>query len=91
MPTIFSEQEVITFLHFVRETGTFKAINGRVQRNIEVFDRLANLTNERHNNDYYEKKEGHQWRSKWKTLKMRYLDEKLGTKKFGSYFLEGTE
>jgi hypothetical protein len=46
MPSaVFSDQEIITFLHFVRETGTFKAIDGRVQRNIEVFDRLAALTN----------------------------------------------
>ena len=44
MPAVFSDEEVVTFLAFVRETNTFKAIDGRVQRNIEVFNRLNSLT-----------------------------------------------
>ena len=78
MPAVFSDEEVVTFLAFVRETNTFKAIDGRVQRNIEVFNRLTQLTNDRHHQDNDKnKKTGEQWRTKWKSLKKRFLDEKI--------------
>ena len=35
MPAAFSDEEVVTYLAFVRETVTFKAIDGCVQRNID--------------------------------------------------------
>ena len=78
MPAVFSDEEVVIFLAFVRETNTFKAIDGRVQRNIEVFNRLTKLTNDRHHQDNDKnKKTGEQRRTKWKSLKKRFLDEKI--------------
>ena len=75
---MFSDGKVVAFLAFVGETNTFKAIDGRVQRNIEVFNRLTQLTNDRHHKDKDKnKKIGKQWRTKWKSLKKRFLDEKI--------------
>ena len=51
IPAVFSDGKVVTFLAFVRETNTFKAIDGCVQRNIEVFNRLTQLANDRHHKD----------------------------------------
>ena len=45
---LFSDDKIVTFLAVVRETNSFKHLDGRVQRNIDVYNKLADLTNERH-------------------------------------------
>ena len=63
---LFTYEEIMTFLSFVRETNTLKQIDGRVQRNIDVFANLSSKMSERYPNN---KKTAQQLRTKWKNLK----------------------
>lgn len=79
----FSVEECVSFLHFVRETRTFKDIDGRSATNISIFRNLCSLTNERHQTN----KTPEQWRTKWKKMKSTYLAEKTKASKSGVYKL----
>jgi hypothetical protein len=57
----FQDEEVLSFIRLVKETNSFKHLDGRVQRNVEVFKRLAAMVNEKEKAD----KTPEQWRTKW--------------------------
>ena len=78
----FTDDEIQTFLEFIQDDRCyFKALDGRVQRNIDVFNKLAEKVNERFPNS---QKTGGQWRTKWKNLKSHYLGEKREASKSGT-------
>ena len=80
---VFTDNEIFTFLEFVRDSDAFRHLDGRVQKNIDVFKRLAQRTNEQMGHGEDESKSGEQWRTKWKNLKKVYLAEKLEASKSG--------
>ena len=79
---VFTDDEVHTLLAFIRESNSLKYIDGRVQRNIDVFNKLAEQMNIRYPDR--NKKTGEQIRTKWKNLKKTYLTEKLNASKSGN-------
>ena len=72
MGITFTDDEIFTFLAQINETSSFKHIDGKSQRNIEVFNMLANKVKDR----FPPGKTGEQWRTKWKKLKVKYLEDK---------------
>ena len=45
---MFTDEEILTFLEFVNSTNSFSRMDGRVQRNIDVFKMLAEKTGEQY-------------------------------------------
>lgn len=84
MPSaLYTQEQVFTFLAFIREQNCFKSIDGRVQRNIEVFNKLSDLYNERYPAS---PKTGNQLRTKFKSLKSIYIKERIKIAKSGEFY-----
>lgn len=83
--SLFTDDEIFTFLAIVRETSTLKKIDGRVQRNKNVFAELATKLNEHFEHVDENAKTGEQVRTKWKSLKQTYLNEKRQASKSGMF------
>ena len=79
MPCVFSDVEIFDFLTLVAEENVYRKIDGKSQRNIQIFTGLA----AKMNGD----KSAEQWRGKWKALKAKYLEEKRKASKSGDYYL----
>lgn len=75
MPCTFTDQEIYHFLDLVKEENVYKKIDGKTQRNIHIFSSLSEKMEG--------EKTGEQWRTKWKALKGKYLEEKRLSSKSG--------
>lgn len=75
MPIVFTDDEIFSFLTLIEETNVQKKIDGKTQRNSDVFKDLASQLG---GDKSYE-----QWRTKWKALKAKYLSEKRESTKSG--------
>ena len=78
MSCIFTDQEILGFLDAIAEQNIYKKIDGKTQRNIDVFKDLARRMGD--------EKTAEQWRGKWKSLKAKYLEEKRKSSKSGNYY-----
>ena len=68
MPCLYTDEEILEFLSKIEELNVQKRIDGKTQRNIEIFRQLAEAMET--------DKTAEQWRVKWKALKAKYLEEK---------------
>lgn len=80
---VFSDEEVKSLLRIIRETDAFRKIDGRVQRNEEVFNDIASIMNDGSQPENC--KTAKQLRTKWKALKRIYLEEKKNQAKSGKF------
>ncbi|XP_067951000.1 uncharacterized protein [Watersipora subatra] len=78
---LFTSEEIETLLVLIRENTTFQEIDGRVQRNKKVFEKLSILLSDRCPG---RPKTGEQLRTKWKRLKKVYLEEKIKSSQSGN-------
>jgi len=82
MVCTFFDDEILRFLDCIVDTNSFRKIDGECQRNIEVFNGLADEVNHRLGLEDG-KKNGSQWRTKWKKLKSKYFKERITAAKPG--------
>ena len=79
MGITFTDDEIFTFISQIVETDSFRHIDGKSQRNSDVFNMLAGKVKDR----FPPGKTGEQWRTKWKKLKAKYLEEKRVSSRSG--------
>lgn len=84
-PCSYTDDEMLTFIALIKETDSFRQLDGRIVRNAVVFTDLARQTAERH--PACPAKTGEQWRLKWKGLRKKFLDEKQDASKSGKIII----
>lgn len=81
MSATYTDDQIITFIAFVQETNSYAKTDGKVTRNIDVFRILAEKITARFPAE--PPKTVEQWRTKWKSLRHKYIEEKTECNKSG--------
>ena len=85
MSTKFTDDVIFAMLSLIRELKIFSKIDGRRERNSDVYNKLADAINNQFGlTEETKKLTGTQCNTKWKSLKSTYREEKSKAGKSGT-------